>query len=162
VIHRRRARAPRGSLAAGITLLWLILSALACTSGARGGGAPEAGTGAGGSASAAPDPSTTGGNAAAPAEAAGSTVANGPTDGGVGTTDGGFDAAPPAPADAGPRDANSQVGQQPGCPAELPEFYAVCPREGLTCEYGMECCPDLAFCEFGQWTLLTHHCDACI
>jgi hypothetical protein len=76
----------------------------------------------------------------------------------------GFDAAPPGATDAAstPSDAAADGGSQPGCPRELPEVYAICPREGLMCEYGMACCPDYAYCELGQWTLLTHHCDACI
>ena len=165
----------RASPAAGTTLLlWLLLSALACTSGTRTGQQPEAG--AGGS-SAGLAPSTTGGNAAMPALPSGSggapsasgsgagdsAIANGPAGSAALPTDAGFDAAPPARIDASvtPPDA-ATVNQQPGCPAELPEVYATCSREGIMCEYGMECCPDFAYCEFGQWSVLTHHCDACI
>jgi len=174
-MHRRRAWAICQSLAASTTLLWLFLSALGCTSGTRVDRSPEA-AGAGGSVTA-PVPSPPTSDPPAPGEPSGSgggqsysgsgaagSLANGPADSGPRPTDGGFDAAPSGPTDssAAPSDAVVVVGQQPGCPAELPEVYAICPKEGLMCEYGMQCCPDFAYCEFGQWTLLTHHCDACI
>jgi hypothetical protein len=171
----------RRSPSAAPTLLWLLLSALACTSGTRTGPKPgaSAGTsaGAGTSASAGAggssgfDPSVTAGTAATPSASAGasgseagaggvvadSAIANGPDDGGARPPDGGLDASP-APMDAAsPTDA----GRPPGCPLELPLFDDYCYREGLMCLYGMECCPDWAYCEFGRWTLLTHHCDAC-
>jgi hypothetical protein len=92
-----------------------------------------------------------------------SAVANAATDSGVRPADGGLDAAPvPVDASTVSPDASVLVGEQPGCPFVLPEVYGTCSGEGLMCEYGMECCPDFAYCEFGQWTLLTHHCDACI
>jgi hypothetical protein len=92
-------------------------------------------------------------------------VPNGPTGGGASPADAAADATPPGAIDAAdpPTDAAVEAGPpSPGCPPELPPFDYPCNRDGLTCTYGMECCPDLAFCEYGRWTLLTHHCDACI
>jgi hypothetical protein len=176
-----RAWAVRPSLAAGATMLWLLLSALACTSGMRADQRPQ--FGAGGGSAAGLDPSATAGSAGAPSEPAGgsgaggssggqpssgsaavdSGAANPPTDSGARPTDGGLDAAPvPIDASTVAPDASVLRGDQPGCPFVLPEVYGICSGEGLMCEYGMECCPDFAYCEFGQWTLLTHHCDACI
>jgi hypothetical protein len=171
----RRARATRASPVAGTALLALLLCAIACGS-EEPGDPPMSAAGAGSSPPAVIDPGVTGGNAAAPAPpaggaasapaaagigAAGSTIPNAPADAGT-SPENRLDAAA-APMDASvPREAAVNVNTDPDCPALLPEVYAGCPREGLMCEYRMECCPDFAWCEFGQWTVLTHHCDACI
>lgn len=162
-------------------LLWLSLSALACTTGTHTA-TPQGGTTGG--ASTGLDASTTGGSAATAGQPAGaggsagtgaldsgstsvpdSTVANVPDDGGVRPTDASADATMSGPIDAAapPSDAATDSGPpQPGCPPQLPPVDMFCSSEGLACQYGMECCPDFAYCEFGRWTLLTHHCDACI
>jgi hypothetical protein len=164
-------------------LLWLLLFALACTTGTHR--VPQAGAGTGGAPAAGFDAGSTGGSAAAPGAASGaggaggaggasgsvsdsavadSTVPNAPVDSGTASGAGGTGGAPPGPSDAStsPRDATwEDAPPAPGCPALLPAFDEYCNREGLSCQYGMECCPDWAYCEFGRWTLLTHHCDAC-
>jgi len=148
-------------------LLWLSFSALACTTAASshgaGSGGSSAGTGAG---AASGNPALPGAGAAA-ADSGGSppdsTVPNGPDGGSMTLMDAAADATAPGPIDAAePRDALMEAAPQPaGCPLELPLFDEPCYRENLACMYGMECCPDWAYCEFGRWTLLTHHCDAC-
>ena len=157
--------------------LWLSLTALACTTGTRSD-APASG-GAGGS-SPGLDASTTAGNESPPGEPSDGGAGAGGSDAGSAPSDSAVPDAPidsgthPADADADadaapgaldaaepPPDAATQAGQPQSCPPVLPEFDAYCFREGLSCQYGMECCPDLAFCEYGRWTLLTHHCDAC-
>jgi hypothetical protein len=176
MIDRRRPTGMRVLRGVAPTLLCLSLSALACTSATRSGAMQGAGTGG---ASGGLDASTTAGNAAPPGEPSGagaaamgsggsppdSAVPNGP-DTGVQPTDAAAaaDATPPGAIDAAepPPDAAAEAGQAPGCPEVLPEFDAPCFHDGLTCQYGKECCPDLAFCEYMRWTLLTHHCDACI
>jgi hypothetical protein len=163
----------------------LVLSSLACTSGRRADLTSQAGAGAGAAAgtgagsAAGLDPSAAAGSAGTTGEPAGgnggaqstsgsaatdSAVVSVGTDSGARPTDGGLDAAPPGALDASNTSPDASVlrGDQPGCPFVLPEVYGTCSGEGLMCEYGMECCPDFAYCELGQWTLLTHHCDACI
>ena len=169
----------RASSAATTVLALMLLGALACKSGTGGDGSMNAGVGAAGSSPAALDPMMMGGNAAAlappPPGNGGGAPASGTGAGGTAVPVGPIDMMPAGPTDAGvalpnrpmdaaaaPPDARPNVNTDPDCPTMLPEVYATCPREGLMCEYGMECCPDYAWCEFGQWTVLTHHCDACI
>jgi hypothetical protein len=180
VIDRERASSARGSGGVTCALLWLLLSASACTTAPRRAAQAGEGAGAGGP-PAGVDASTTAGNAAAAGESAGAGAGGAGGGGGSASDSAGADATvpnvldgsalqaggaggAPGPSDASgsPVDATWTDGPPaPGCPPLLPAFDEYCNREGLSCSYGMECCPDLAFCEYGRWTLLTHHCDTC-
>jgi hypothetical protein len=180
MVDKRRPMRMRGLPCAAPLLFWLSFAAFACTTGTGSSHAPQGG--AGGGSPAVPDASTAAGNQALPpsnptAGAGGAAaldsgsasldgaVSGGPIDAAVRPADAAADTAPPGPGDAAPPpDAAVEAGPPASsfCPLALPEFDTPCFRENLSCTYGMECCPDLAFCEFGRWTLLTHHCDACV